>query len=553
MPLGVGVLALTGGLTAATFVKAIGIGLLGQPRSDRRRSRGRGPGHDVGRRRACWRCYVWSSASRPVSGASPPWSTRRGAGSASGVRAPLGSAVERRARRASAACSPRGCWRSAWSWRCRWLPGPAGWPSAGALRRTEAWGCGQGGPDGPHAVHGHLVRRAADPGVRRRACARPMTSTSATVAESRYYVEAATFHTSTRRRLRAPRLPPRSSVASGWWGTPGPPGPERQRAPLPGLRAGRAGRRAGGARMSGVLAGRLGGRRGSCSRSSAVVARRPAALGLMRKVRCRLEGRVGPPIRQPLLDLRKLVRKERTRPEQASWMFSAAPLVLVATALRGRRAIAPLLATDPAFGWSADLFAVVFLLLVGSVALALGALDTGTAFGGMGASRAMTIGALGRTGAAGRRPRPLDAGPLVEPARPSSAAPWPIPAWLASPAAAAWPGGLPDRDRGRERAAAGRQPEHPPRADDDPRGHGPRVRRPRPGPGQAGRGDAPRSPARPASPTCSSPGASPPPRAPGTSRSGSWRSAPRWRSLGVGAGRLRGARWPSCGCSGCPS
>ena len=34
MPLGVGVLALTGGLTAATFVKAIGIGLLGQPRSD---------------------------------------------------------------------------------------------------------------------------------------------------------------------------------------------------------------------------------------------------------------------------------------------------------------------------------------------------------------------------------------------------------------------------------------------------------------------------------------------------------------------------------------
>jgi formate hydrogenlyase subunit 4 len=37
---------------------------------------------------------------------------------------------------------------------------------------------------------------------------------------------------------------------------------------------------------------------------------------------------------------------------------------------------------------------VVFLLLLGSVALALGALDTGTAFGGMGASRVMTIGAL---------------------------------------------------------------------------------------------------------------------------------------------------------------
>ncbi len=119
----------------------------------------------------------------------------------------------------------------------------------------------------------------------------------------------------------------------------------------------------------------------------------PLLLGLMRKVRCRLEGRVGPPVHQPLLDLRKLARRERTRPEQASWIFPLAPLVLVGTTLV-IAVIAPLLATDPAFGWSADLFAIVYLLLLGSVALAVGALDTGTAFGGMGASRAMTIGAL---------------------------------------------------------------------------------------------------------------------------------------------------------------
>ena len=59
----------------------------------------------------------------------------------------------------------------------------------------------------------------------------------------------------------------------------------------------------------------------------------PLLLGLMRKVRCRLEGRIGPPIRQPLLDLRKLARRERTRPDQASWIFPLAPLVLVATPL----------------------------------------------------------------------------------------------------------------------------------------------------------------------------------------------------------------------------
>lgn len=124
-----------------------------------------------------------------------------------------------------------------------------------------------------------------------------------------------------------------------------------------------------------------------------VVVGGPLLVGLMRKVRCRLEGRVGPPIRQPLLDLRKLARRERMRPDQASWVFSLAPLVLVGTTLVVV-AIAPLLTTDPAFGSYADLFAVVYLFLLGSVALALGALDSGTAFGGMGASRAMTIGAI---------------------------------------------------------------------------------------------------------------------------------------------------------------
>ncbi len=126
---------------------------------------------------------------------------------------------------------------------------------------------------------------------------------------------------------------------------------------------------------------------------AAVVIGGPLLVGLMRKVRCRLEGRAGPPVRQPILDLRKLLYKERTRPDHASWVFSAAPLVLVAS-VTVAAAVTPLLATEPAFGSSADLFAVVFLLLLGSVALALGALDSGTAFGGMGASRAMTIGAV---------------------------------------------------------------------------------------------------------------------------------------------------------------
>jgi len=132
---------------------------------------------------------------------------------------------------------------------------------------------------------------------------------------------------------------------------------------------------------------------GSTVQIAAALAGAPLLLGLMRKVRCRLEGRVGPPIRQPWRDIRKLASKERLRPLQASIVFSLAPVVLLSSALVVV-AISPLATTHPLVSAGSDLFAVVLILLGGSVMVALAGLDTGTAFGGMGASRAMTIGAL---------------------------------------------------------------------------------------------------------------------------------------------------------------
>ncbi|HUY22332.1 MAG TPA: NADH-quinone oxidoreductase subunit H [Acidimicrobiales bacterium] len=119
----------------------------------------------------------------------------------------------------------------------------------------------------------------------------------------------------------------------------------------------------------------------------------PVLLGVMRKVRCRLEGRVGAPVLQPLVDIRKLFRKERLRPDQATWIFALAPVVLVST-VAVAAAVTPLVTTHPAFGAGSDLFVLVYLLLVGSTILALAGMDAGTAFGGMGSSRAVTIGAL---------------------------------------------------------------------------------------------------------------------------------------------------------------
>lgn len=126
---------------------------------------------------------------------------------------------------------------------------------------------------------------------------------------------------------------------------------------------------------------------------AAVVVGGPLLLGLMAKIRARAEGRIGPPITQPLRDLRKLVRKERIRAEHASVVLGMIPLLLVASA-GVAVTISPLVTTAPVLASGADAFVVVYLLLMGSVALALGGLDPGTAFGGMGSSRAMTIGAL---------------------------------------------------------------------------------------------------------------------------------------------------------------
>lgn len=124
-----------------------------------------------------------------------------------------------------------------------------------------------------------------------------------------------------------------------------------------------------------------------------VVAGSPLLIGVMRQVRARLEGRAGAGVSQPYRDLRKLFRKEPVEPRGTSEVFRIAPLVLVATAIVVA-VVAPFVTTEPAVGPAADLFAVVALLALGAVALALAGIDTGTAFGGMGASREMTILAL---------------------------------------------------------------------------------------------------------------------------------------------------------------
>ena len=124
-----------------------------------------------------------------------------------------------------------------------------------------------------------------------------------------------------------------------------------------------------------------------------LVAAAPYVVGVMRQVRARLEGRAGAGVGQPWRDLRKQLAKEAISPEGSSWVFTAAPPVLLASTLV-IAAVGPFVSTVSPLDQVADLFAIVALLLLGTVALALAGLDTGTAFGGMGASREITVAAL---------------------------------------------------------------------------------------------------------------------------------------------------------------
>jgi formate hydrogenlyase subunit 4 len=119
----------------------------------------------------------------------------------------------------------------------------------------------------------------------------------------------------------------------------------------------------------------------------------PGLVGLIRWMKARLQNRRGAPIWQPYLELGKLFRKEVVVSRSASWLFRAAPFVIFASTV-ATTALVPVLGAPLAFDTMGDLIVLVYLLLLGTFWLALAGLDPGSAFGGMGASREVTVAAL---------------------------------------------------------------------------------------------------------------------------------------------------------------
>jgi formate hydrogenlyase subunit 4 len=123
------------------------------------------------------------------------------------------------------------------------------------------------------------------------------------------------------------------------------------------------------------------------------VALAPLTVGFSRQARAVLEGRAGAGVAQPARDLLKLLRKEPLTVAGTGVWTGVLPVALVTTSLL-LVALVPLTTTATVPWIQDDLFVVVSILLLGSVLLAAAGLHGGTAFGGMGASRHLTVGAL---------------------------------------------------------------------------------------------------------------------------------------------------------------
>lgn len=118
----------------------------------------------------------------------------------------------------------------------------------------------------------------------------------------------------------------------------------------------------------------------------------PLIAGVIRKVKALLQSRKGPSVLQPYRDLRKLFHKSSVVPEDASWVFTLTPYVCMAAAAAAALLVPVIIAST--FGFFGDLIVLIYLLATVRFFTALAALDAGSAFGGMGASREMMISSI---------------------------------------------------------------------------------------------------------------------------------------------------------------
>lgn len=119
----------------------------------------------------------------------------------------------------------------------------------------------------------------------------------------------------------------------------------------------------------------------------------PILPGIINRVKALVTARQGPPIFQLYYDLAKLWRKDVVMSTLASPGFILAPVVIF-TATLGAALLLPVGQGQPLFSFEGDVILMIYLLALSRFALAWSAMETGSAFEGMGTAREVSFGIL---------------------------------------------------------------------------------------------------------------------------------------------------------------
>ncbi len=119
----------------------------------------------------------------------------------------------------------------------------------------------------------------------------------------------------------------------------------------------------------------------------------PLLPGIVNRTKALFAGRKGQPLLQGYFDLAKLFRKGAVYSRTTSWVFRAGPVVGLAAAVVAL-AVLPLGGTAAAVSFQGDLIFMAYLLGLMRFFTVVAALDTGSSFEGMGASREVQFSVL---------------------------------------------------------------------------------------------------------------------------------------------------------------
>ncbi|OGW68530.1 MAG: hydrogenase [Omnitrophica bacterium GWA2_50_21] len=112
----------------------------------------------------------------------------------------------------------------------------------------------------------------------------------------------------------------------------------------------------------------------------------PFILGVIGKTKAFFAGKQGPPLLQLYYDISKLIQKGSVYSRTTTWIFRAAPLVSWAAVLIASLLI-PLGGLKAPLQFAGDVILFAYLLALARFFTILAAMDTGSSFEGMGASR----------------------------------------------------------------------------------------------------------------------------------------------------------------------